>query len=343
MPDHLIAFWNVENLFGPQDHPHRIDWIRRKLASQLDGWTDALYRRKIEQLGRIIAQMKGGQGPDILGVCEVEDGHVLGDLAAHLNGLLPARSYVIVHADNEHDQRGIDTAFLYDSGGFSVDPKAVFNHFVVRRTGTRDILQATFSSLAGNDVVLLCNHWPARSGGAWKSAGFRATAGETLAYWHERIREVRGEDTAVIAFGDFNDDPWDPSMVFNANSTREQGDVVRAQSARFYNCAWEYLNTRATDHHGNERELRGSLYFGGDANVFDQILVGRPLLDAAATPFKMVQGSARIEAFPEMVSHRNAEGPRRFGMAKGNVARNVDETGFSDHFPVSVLIAEAGN
>jgi hypothetical protein len=27
MSEYLVAFWNVENLFGPEDHPHRIPWV----------------------------------------------------------------------------------------------------------------------------------------------------------------------------------------------------------------------------------------------------------------------------------------------------------------------------
>jgi hypothetical protein len=40
-----------------------------------------------------------------------------------------------------------------------------------------------------------------------------------------------------------------------------------------------------------------------------------------------------------MVSHRVSEGSLRFGLPKGNPAKNIDEAGFSDHFPVAVEIA----
>lgn len=340
MPDHFIAFWNLENLFGPENHPQRIPWIAEKVASDLSGWTDQLYNTKLEQLATVIAAMHDGAGPDILGVCEVEDGIVLAELAARVSGKVPARTYRIVHADNTKDQRGIDTAFLFDSNKFTVDPDLVFNHFVMRRTGTRDIVQATFHTSDGNDLVLLANHWPSRSGGAVESAGFRATAAETLGYWHERIREVLGDSAAIIAFGDLNDDPWDPSVKYNARAWRERGDVERAQSAKFYNLAWEYQGWSATDHKGNERMLEGTLYFKNDGNLFDQIFMSRPLLDKSATPFKFRDGTAGIFAYPPMVSHRLGEGPRRFGLPKGNAAENVDPTGFSDHFPVAAIIEE---
>lgn len=338
MTDHLFAFWNVENLFGPEDHAPRIPWVANKMRNDLRGWTREIYDRKQAQLARIIVQLKDGAGPDILGVCEVEDAHVLADLVGLVNAALPARNYGVVHADNERDSRGIDTAFLYDLNQFTVDPDLIFNHFVLRRTGTRDILQATFRSSAGNDIVMLCNHWPSRSGGAIESAGFRATAGETLGYWHQRIREEEGDDIAVLAFGDFNDDPFDPSLKFNAVAWRERGDVERGRSAQFYNLAWEYLRYQVTDIAGVTRWLDGTLYYGGDGNIFDQILVGKPML-VEEGPFRIIDGSAKVEAFPEMTSKSVSHGPIRFDLPKGKPDR-VNLDGFSDHYPVSVLVRE---
>lgn len=337
MTDYKVAFWNVENLFGPEDHPHRIDWVKARVQNDLKGWTQALYQTKLGQLATIIAAVDA----DILGLCEVEDEHVLRDLIQVLAPQMPGRDLAVVHTDSQLDRRGIDTAFLYDRAKFTVDPALVFNHFVLRRTGTRDILQATFRSAAhGQDLVVLVNHWPSRSGGAVESAGFRAVAGETLGYWHERIREELGEDAAVLALGDFNDDPWDGSITFNARGTRERGDVQRAQSAKFYNFAWEYLSFTATDHRGDTRGLNGTLYFRGDGNVFDQILASPALVKTRSTAFKVLDGTAQVEAIPAMVDHRVSLGPRRFGLPKGNAAENVDPTGFSDHFPVSIALRE---
>lgn len=339
MPDHLIAFWNLENLFAPEDHP-RPNALARKIGGDLRGWSEALFRKKLSQLARIIIQMNGGAGPDILGVCEVENAYVLEELTRTICAA-GGRHYKVAHHDSELEKRGIDTAFLYDGDKFDAPAETLFSHFVLRRTGTRDIFQATFETRAGNRLVILCNHWPSRSGGAAESAGFRATAGETLAYWHSRIREEAGDDAAIIALGDFNDDPFDPSILFNALATRERGDVERSTTApRFYNLSWRYLHQTATDQRGGKRAIDGTLYFKGNGNVFDQILVSKPLLTGGG-PFQVDETSARIELIPEMISHRVSEGPIRFGFPKGNAAKNVNENGFSDHFPVSVTVSEA--
>ena len=69
------------------------------------------------------------------------------------------------------------------------------------------------------------------------------------------------------------------------------------------------------------------------------MLVARGLLTGPGR-LRAVEASARVEAFPEMVDHRVGEGPIRFGLPKGNAAVNVNPAGFSDHFPVSVVIDE---
>ncbi|WP_299868189.1 endonuclease/exonuclease/phosphatase family protein [uncultured Hoeflea sp.] len=339
MPDYLAAFWNLENLFAPEGFPAREPWIAKKNARDLKGWTQALFDRKIDQLASIIVQMGGGAGPDLLGVCEVENRFALEALSDRLDQLLPGRNYSIVHADSTKDKRGIDTAFIYDKRRLAVIETEIFSHFVMRRTGTRDITQCTFVTNSGNQFVALSNHWPSRSGGTVESAGYRMTAGETLGYWHERIREERSKDVAVIAMGDMNDDPSDASVMVHANARRERDDVEGSTSAMFYNLTWNLLRQTVTSKSGRKRTLYGTLYFKGDGNLFDQILVSRSLLKGN-TPFKVLEDTVRIEAYPEMTSNSKNEGPVRFGMSKGNAARNVNTDGFSDHFPVSVVVRE---
>lgn len=335
-----FAFWNLENLFAPENYAEREPRIASAVGSSLRGWTESLFTTKLQQLAKVILAMNNNHGPDVLGVCEVENRYVLEALVDRLNAA-SSRVYDIVHADAAKDRRGIDTAFIYDSAVFSVAPESIFSHIVIRRTGTRDITQVTFRSISGGkDIVALANHWPSRSGSSREeSAGFRAVAGETLAYWHMRIREELGDDVAIIAMGDLNDDPWDASVLRNANAIREQGDVERSRSAKFYNLAWQYLSKHCEDHQGNTRTLDGSLYYKNDGNLFDQILINRSLLKGEAG-YKVHVDTADIFTFAEMVDHRAGYGPMRFGLPDGDAAKNIDESGFSDHFPVSVLIEQ---
>jgi predicted extracellular nuclease len=201
MHDYYVAFWNLENLFDINNSPHRSDKLQRTLKGELNKWTTAVLNRKIRQLASIIRQMNQGRGPDILGVCEVENDHVLQLLLNALN--IPDRNYDVEHHDMS-DKRGIDVAFIYDRNSFTAE--AQFSHYIIKRSATRDLFQVNFRSAGNNLLVLIGNHWPSRSAGQYSSEPYRIIAGETLAYFHQRIRETQGSnDVAVLAMGDFND------------------------------------------------------------------------------------------------------------------------------------------
>ena len=60
--------------------------------------------------------MNNDSGPDILGVCEVENKPVMDRLVTSLNSL--NRNYKVAHHDCS-DERGIDVAFIYDGDKFT--------------------------------------------------------------------------------------------------------------------------------------------------------------------------------------------------------------------------------
>ena len=121
---YYIAWWNVENLFDEEElacaGPRSCSG--RSAATWPAGPRHAATARS-RQLASVIAQMNSGSGPDLLGVCEVENRFVLDQLVAVLNTPLPGRNYEVVHADTE-DARGIDVAFIYDADLFDVPPSA---------------------------------------------------------------------------------------------------------------------------------------------------------------------------------------------------------------------------
>jgi hypothetical protein len=317
--NYQFAFWNLENLFDIEHSPRRTDKLERAIGDDLKGWTDALLNRKVEQLASIIRKLNGGLGPDLLGVCEVENEHVVRLLAQALAPL--GRNYDVIHADTS-DQRGIDVAFIYDANRFTAGEH--FSHFVMRRTATRDLLQVNFTTKLGRQFVVIGNHWPSRSGGEAESAVYRAVAGETLAYFHQRIIEVLGPTTPVMAMGDFNDEPFDASLVDYSLSLRSKTKVVNARTQQFFNLMWPLLG----------RGL-GSFYFDNFPNMLDQFLASRRFL-VQNSPLRVLEESATIESFPEMVATGDYPRPIPYG----GMGKEVNENGFSDHFPVSVIVQE---
>src|SRR4029453_2195052 len=79
--DYYVAWWNLENLFDEEHSPRRTEKVARVIGNAIAGWTPALRDRKIAQLASVIARMNDGAGPDLLGVCEVENRFVLDLLA----------------------------------------------------------------------------------------------------------------------------------------------------------------------------------------------------------------------------------------------------------------------
>ena len=107
--NHYITWWNLENLFDSENAP-RTDKLRRALKKELEGWSDEILEMKIKQLVKMLHTINGSNGPDILGVCEVENENVLKKFRDSLQQTLD-RGYKIIHADTQ-DERGIDVAFF---------------------------------------------------------------------------------------------------------------------------------------------------------------------------------------------------------------------------------------
>jgi len=320
MTDYYIAWWNLENLFDVENSTQRPDWLKKRLKNELVGWNQQILDRKISQLARIILQMNGHQGPDILGVCEVENQPVLQQLVDSLSSL--GRNYAIAHHDNS-DERGIDAAFIYDSNKFEFERQ--FFYVVLRRNATRDLFQVNLRTASGRDLILVGNHWPARRDGQYASEPYRIMAAETLSYWHERIHEVKGEDVALLMMGDFNDEPHNRSLTEYALSTHSLTKVKNARTSRLYNLMWPLMG-----------QCLGTFYFDNFPMMLDQFLVSKGLLRNNA-PIQVRSDSVKIEAFPEMISGGDYPDPIGFGRPSDNL--NLD--GFSDHYPISLALQEA--
>ena len=320
MTEYYIAWWNPENLFDVENSTQRPDWLKKRLKRELAGWKQEVLEKKISQLSKIISKMNNCNGPDILGVCEVENKPVI-DLL--INSLSPLdRNYKVVHHDTS-DLRGIDIAFIYDRNKFKFEQQ--FFHVILKRSATRDLFQVNFKCPSGRDLILVGNHWPSRSGGALFTEPYRIIAAETLSYWHERILEKKGEDVVVLIMGDFNDEPHSRSMTQYALSTNSKMKVIEATSApRLYNLMWPLMGKGL-----------GTFYYNNFPYMFDQFLVSKGFIKAS-TPIKVKPDLVKVERFPEMVKGVYKV-PRRFGRPS---KESYDKEGFSDHFPISLVLEE---
>lgn len=332
MNRYFIAWWNLENLFDIENSMHRSDKLQRTLKDELKGWTEEILDKKIDQLSKIISKMNNNTGPDVLGICEIENRSVVEKLINSLAGL-PNHQYKIIHADTQ-DERGIDVALIYDSNKFDIekDPQTgeelVFSHFILKRVATRDILQVNFKTKSsGNRLVLIGNHWPSRRGGQYESEPYRIVAGETLSYFHQRILEENKEEqdkTAILVMGDFNDEPFNRSITEYALATTSILKVKLSRDApRLYNLIWPLMSKGL-----------GTFYYQNFPNFLDQFMVSKGI--ASGNKFSVEENSTDIVTFPEMVKGEYKT-PIKFGRPSDH---SLNENGFSDHLPISVILKE---
>jgi hypothetical protein len=324
-------WWNLENLFDVENSPTRPEWLQKKLAGELKGWNEKILDKKISQISSIISKVNNKKGPDILGVCEVENEVVIRKLVDALN--LPDRKYHIIHEDTD-DKRGIDVAFIIDATKFIFKRK--FSYSILKREATRDIFQVNLKiKKTKQDLIVIGNHWPSRMGGDLESEPYRMTAGETLSYWHERIIEEKTKEhlknIPILVMGDFNDEPHNRSITKYALSVNSIDQMLspKAKKPYLYNLMWDLMAKGLGTH------------FQTKFTMLDQFMISKGFL-AEDAPLKIKRGSVEIIQFPEMVKKGFYKTPLRFGRPSKNKEnkKSLDVKGFSDHFPISLVIEE---
>lgn len=319
MPNINVAWWNLENLFDRAGHPARDPDLADEIASELVGWTTAIRNRKLNQLASVIELMFDGTGPDLLGVCEVENDTVLQLLVDQVK--LTGRNYQIAHHMSP-DARGIDVSFVFDANVLNVHD--MDHQMILKRRATRDIFWVELEVKAtGAMFIAVGNHWPSRSAGRYESAPFRMLAGETLSFTLSKLFDAFdvGDEIPVIVMGDFNDGPFDRSMQEYLLGTRDAKRVSRARNPVLLNLMWPLMAEADP----------GTLRFKSDWYMLDQFLVNKGMLRNDSL-VQVKPDSVQIFR-PNIVKKSNGE-PRRFGRPM----KGLDEDGFSDHFAVTVVL-----
>ena len=349
-----VACWNLQNLF---------DTNASDIAADLEftpaqGWDAEALDKKLTNLAQIIKLMHGGQGPDLLGICEVETKELLEELVARTG--LP--NLKVAHVDNP-DIRGIDTALIYSSDVFENDG-APIGHNIHFRHPTRDVFQVPLK-VRNTKFRLQCfvNHWPSRSRGQYETEPLRIAVAENCAFLAQWVLKFKREeylskgdtaqtleelnarfDTNVLFMGDFNDEPGSRSVVDYLLATKDIDHIEEVikkaaagaipprlhtptprdyleQKAYLFNCMWPQAGL--SDH--------GSLHFGQGVNTFnllDQFCVSRGLL-LGKSGLRMLLDSVRVFAAPPMAT---AQKRRPIGFDKKT------KKGYSDHFPIEAEI-----
>ncbi len=314
--DFHVANWNVENLYDTiddPDNPYDDEFLPNNPTTR---WTRARFETKLDNLARVISDMNHGEGPDLLGVQEVENRYVLEELAKRL----PAKPYGIVHYDSP-DPRGIDVALLYNQDLFTLRHSMPHIVRLKWRRETRDILQATFQDPRGKLLHVFVNHWPSRGAGTAESDPDRFAAARVL---QRAIDYIQQRDSAahLLILGDFNDEP-------SSRSIRAVLDVVPYPSRSGYRPAKLYNLASAKSAQGwgtYFHSFRGRT----DWRMYDQIIASGALLDGARIEYD--DDSLWISQ-PEFMTENR--GHRKGAPVPSFVRQEFYRGGYSDHFPIA--------
>ncbi|WP_235298892.1 endonuclease/exonuclease/phosphatase family protein [Portibacter marinus] len=310
-----IGFYNLENLFDIKDDDEVRDSEFTPEGSK--NWTFEKYHEKLEHLSHVIQDLgtdENNDGVAILGVSEVENRGVLEDLV--LQKAIKDRNYKIIHEDSP-DKRGIDVALLYQAEKFQ--PISYKYHTLhLQRDGervyTRDVLHV-HGNLDGEDIHLLVNHWPSRSGGEKKSRPGRNAAAKLNKEICDSLQQVSPK-AKILIMGDLNDDPISPSLK---SILKARQHVSNTPKNGFYNPMWAFY-----------KKGIGSNAYRDAWSLFDQIIVSETLLDRMQEGFFYYRAGI----------HNKNELVQTFGQYKGYPFRTFSGdtyiAGYSDHFAVYV-------
>jgi hypothetical protein len=126
-----------------------------------------------------------------------------------------------------------------------------------------------------------------------------------------------------LVCGDFNDNPNDPAVSKNLNASGEVKTVLdwkKGDRPIFYNPFAELA-----------QKGRATLYFGTEANVFDQIVVSPGMLEPGGWEYRN-RSAEIIERLTFFHRVTKTNRPDRFGGPDDR--RTIERRGASDHFPV---------
>ena len=216
--------------------------------------------------------------------------------------------YGLVHFDSP-DERGIDTALIYDKGRFSVLASETIPLLVQNTNGERDLTRDILyvhGKLHEEEIHVFINHWPSRREGAEETSYKRIKAAETIL---QKIDGIKVAQPNIIIMGDFNDDPYSESIQ------------TLMDTGMFINPMQKLLSL-----------VSGSANYRGQWSLFDQILLSHSFLNFEKNTHSFVK--AKIFS-PRFLKEWK-------GRYKGNPFRTFAGSkylgGYSDHFPVYVVM-----
>ncbi|MEG1564175.1 MAG: endonuclease [Bacteroides sp.] len=307
--------WNVENLFDTRHDSLKNDG--EFLPNAIRHWSYGRYRKKLDNLARVITAVGGWAPPALVALCEVENDSVLRDLTRY--SALKEHRYRYVMTDSP-DQRGIDVALLYQRHCFKllshrsvrIPASKAFNH------PTRDLLHVCGKLLSGDTLDILVCHFPSRSGGVKESEPYRIFVAGIVRAQSDSLIAARLHPQLLL-LGDFNDYPQNTAIARTLGAVAPPDHPLPGK-------LYHLLARQA-----RQRDF-GSYKYQGEWGLLDHLIVSGTLLDASA-PFFTSEANAHVFSLPFLLTDDEKYGGKQplrtyYGMKY--------QEGYSDHLPVYV-------
>ncbi len=329
---HVIGFYNLENLFDTYHDEGKNDY--EFLPDGANEWTETKYQKKLENMSRVIADMKkdNGRWHTILGVSEIENRHVLEDLVTMPS--IADANYQIIHYDGP-DRRGVDVALFYkpelfkvlasESIPFTFTPSRIdwsqWTQEEMDQFRTRDILMVR-GLIDGEMFAFFVAHLPSRIGG--KGADLRPRGAEII---YMRAMELQKEfpGIKIAVMGDMNDNPSDVSMT---DFLRGKETIEETTEEDFFDPFLSMLKAGYS-----------SLYYRGEGNIFDIVMVNKALCDAPEGSFR-IQPIVKNKYYGRIFNkpYMTNQGGQYKGTPFRTFSNGAFVGGYSDHYPTYIVI-----
>lgn len=312
----VVSFWNLENLFDTIDDPNKKD--EEWLPGGAKEWTEERLDKKFYNLARVIRSMNNNNGPDLLGVCEVENQAVLDSMVTRYLSDLGYKTAYLESPDN----RGIDNGFIYRTDLFKLLNVQADTVHLSDGWPTRLIFGVNLLTKENEKITIFVNHWPSRSGGEQETEPNRIAAAKTLSSAVERIL-VNEANAKIFLIGDFNDEPTDISLLDYLKA-----EPLKCDSNNTLNLVEDVETSLLNLSFDLYEKGIGSYKYKDDWNMLDQIIVTRELI--LDQTFRYICNSFEVYKPDYIVTQSGNYKDAPFPTYGGS--RYLG--GYSDHFPV---------
>jgi hypothetical protein len=334
-----VICWNVENFFHPESGGPRFD------LTPHEGWTQERYEAKVKRVCEALKRMF--HNPDgsglLIGLTEVENERVVRDILAGLPERLKWAS------DSAFGREYLDCVLIYDAEAFEI-VQCRYNQ-MFERFPRGDVVQVDLRERTTGTILSLFNcHLKARPSNQHHTSMYRQAVCDEIqttiwqmhggAELRTRIRRDKEGlvekpeslvlEKNVIVMGDFNDEPFSPSLMEYLVATYDQAKVLLQRDLErlsLYNCSWERLLGEKPGSYFYDRPL------GSPWSMLDQMIVSPALLSGAS---RLRYSPASFRVIQDVTCDEQGR-PLRMN-AWDDEDNLIWLDGYSDHFPVELLL-----